>query len=137
LGLDEKMSLIFGVFDENRSWYFKENMQRSARKSYNTTNPEFYESNVIYSINGIMFSGRQFVMCETDVRFWHVANVGTGSEFLSIYFTGNLFQHQGLYQSVLTLFPMTAVTIPMETEMIGEIKSSHLHPFLNMNMLAC
>ncbi|MEQ2224051.1 hypothetical protein ILYODFUR_003489 [Ilyodon furcidens] len=120
LGLDEKMSLIFGVFDENRSWYFKENMQRSARKSYNTTNPEFYESNVIYSINGIMFSGRQFVMCETDVRFWHVANVGTGSEFLSVYFTGNLFQHQGLYQSVLTLFPMTAVTIPMETEMIGE-----------------
>ncbi|KAM4732211.1 venom prothrombin activator pseutarin-C non-catalytic subunit isoform 2-T2 [Anableps anableps] len=120
LAPDEKLSLIFAVFDENKSWYFKENMQRSTRISSNTTDPEFYESNVIYSINGIMFSGRQFTMCQTDVPFWHVANVGTQSELLSIYFTGNLFQYQGLYQSVLTLFPMTAVTIPMETEVIGE-----------------
>ncbi|XP_015240136.1 PREDICTED: coagulation factor VIII-like [Cyprinodon variegatus] len=117
---DKKQSLIFTVFDENRSWYFKENMQRSILSSYNTSDPEFYKSNVIYSINGIMFSKRQFVMCQTDVSLWHVANVGTRSEFLSVYFTGNLFQYQGLYQSVLTLFPMTAVTIPMETEVIGE-----------------
>ncbi|XP_032410683.1 coagulation factor VIII isoform X1 [Xiphophorus hellerii] len=120
LGPDQKQSLIFAVFDENRSWYFKENMKRSTQSSYNTTDPDFYESNVIYSINGTMFSGRQFVMCQTDVSFWHVANVGTQSEFLSVYFTGNLFQYQGLYQSVLTLFPMTAVTIPMEAEVIGE-----------------
>lgn len=72
-----------------------------------------------------MFRGREFVMCQTDVPFWHVANVGTQSDFLSVYFTGNLFQYEGLYQSVLTLFPMTAVTVPMETELIGEIQYSH------------
>uniref|UniRef100_A0A8C7Z1X5 Coagulation factor VIII, procoagulant component n=1 Tax=Oryzias sinensis TaxID=183150 RepID=A0A8C7Z1X5_9TELE len=115
-----KLNLIFAVFDENKSWYFKDNMERSSQSSYNATEPGFYESNVIYSINGIMFSGRQFVMCQTDVIFWHVANVGTQSDFLSVYFTGNLFQRQSLYQSVLTLFPMTAETIPMETELIGE-----------------
>uniref|UniRef100_A0A8C8DX86 Coagulation factor VIII, procoagulant component n=1 Tax=Oryzias sinensis TaxID=183150 RepID=A0A8C8DX86_9TELE len=120
LGPDEKLNLIFAVFDENKSWYFKDNMERSSQSSYNATEPGFYESNVIYSINGIMFSGRQFVMCQTDVIFWHVANVGTQSDFLSVYFTGNLFQRQSLYQSVLTLFPMTAETIPMETELIGE-----------------
>ncbi|XP_061581426.1 coagulation factor VIII isoform X1 [Cololabis saira] len=120
LGPDEKLDLIFAVFDENKSWYFKENMQKSTHSSFNSSDPQFYESNVIYSINGIMFGGRQFVMCQTDVPFWHVGNVGTQSDFLSIYFTGNLFQYQGLYQSVLTLFPMTAVTVPMETELIGE-----------------
>lgn len=67
-----------------------------------------------------MFSGRQFVICKTDVTFWHVVNVGTQSDFLSVYFTGNPFQYQGLYQSVLTLFPMTGVTITMEAELIGE-----------------
>lgn len=67
-----------------------------------------------------MFRGRQFVVCQTDVVFWHVANVGTRSDFLSVYFTGNLFHRQSLYQSVLTLFPMTAETIPMETELTGE-----------------
>lgn len=67
-----------------------------------------------------MFGGRQFVSSKSDVAFWHVANVGTQSDFLSVYFTGNLFKYQGLYQSVLTLFPMTGVTVPMETELMGE-----------------
>ncbi|XP_039872300.1 coagulation factor VIII isoform X1 [Simochromis diagramma] len=120
LGPDKKFSLIFAIFDENRSWYFDENMRKSTQKSFNTTDPDFYNSNVIYSVNGIMFSRRQFVMCQTDVTFWHVASVGTQSDFLSVYFTGNMFQYQGLYQSVLTLFPMTAITLPMETELIGE-----------------
>ncbi|XP_071314337.1 coagulation factor VIII [Trachinotus anak] len=120
VGPDKEWSLIFAVFDENRSLYFNENMQKSSQTSINTTDPEFYNSNVIYSVNGIMFSGRQFVMCQTDVTFWHVASVGTQSDFLSVYFTGNLFEYQGLYQSVLTLFPMTGMTISMETELTGE-----------------
>ncbi|XP_042275527.1 coagulation factor VIII [Thunnus maccoyii] len=119
LGPDKESSLIFAVFDENRSWYINENIQ-SSQNSSSTSDAEFYNSNVIYSVNGIMFSGRQFVMCQTDVTFWHVVNVGTQSDFISVYFTGNLFQYHGLYQSVLTLFPMTGVTVPMETELIGE-----------------
>lgn len=67
-----------------------------------------------------MFRRRQFVICQTDVAFWHVANVGTQKEVLSVYFTGNLFQHQGVYQSVLTLFPMSGMTVSMEPEVIGE-----------------
>lgn len=120
LGPDKEWSLIFAVFDENRSWYFNENMQKSSQNSPNTTDPEFYNSNVIYSINGLMFAERQFVLSQTDVAFWHVANVGTQSDFLSVYFTGNLFQYQGLYQTVITLFPMTGMTVPMETEVMGE-----------------
>ncbi|GAA6225317.1 coagulation factor VIII-like [Lates japonicus] len=120
VGPDKDWRLIFAVFDENRSWYFNENLQKSSTSSPNTTDPEFYNSNVIYSVNGIMFSRRRFVMCQTDVTFWHVVSVGTQSNFLSIYFTGNLFQYQGLYHSVLTLFPMTGMIVPMETELTGE-----------------
>ncbi|XP_068451535.1 coagulation factor VIII [Clinocottus analis] len=120
LSPDKEWSLIFAVFDENRSWYFNENMQKSSQNLPNITDPEFYNSNVIYSINGKMFAGRQFVATQSDVAFWHVANVGTQSNFLSVYFTGNLFQYRGLYQSVLTLFPMTGIRVPMETEQLGE-----------------
>uniref|UniRef100_A0A8C2WSE7 Coagulation factor VIII, procoagulant component n=1 Tax=Cyclopterus lumpus TaxID=8103 RepID=A0A8C2WSE7_CYCLU len=120
LGPDKEWSLIFAVFDENRSWYFNENMQKSSQNFPNITDPEFYKSNVIHSINGEMFPGRQFVASQNDIAFWHVANVGTQSDFLSVYFTGNVFQYHGLYQSVLTLFPMTGITVPMETELIGE-----------------
>nr|XP_046261216.1 coagulation factor VIII [Scatophagus argus] len=120
IGPDKEWSVIFAVFDENRSWYVKENMEKSSKNSPNITDPEVYNSNVIYSVNGFMFSGRQFVLCKTDVAFWHVASVGTQSDFLSVYFTGNLFQYQDLYQSVLTLFPMTGVTVPLEPELLGE-----------------
>uniref|UniRef100_A0A8D3CPB7 Coagulation factor VIII, procoagulant component n=1 Tax=Scophthalmus maximus TaxID=52904 RepID=A0A8D3CPB7_SCOMX len=44
-----KNLLIFAVFDENRSWYFNENMQKSSKNSTNTNDPDFYNSNVIYS----------------------------------------------------------------------------------------
>lgn len=49
LGSDKEWSLIFAVFDENRSWYIDENMQKSSQNSRNTSDPEFYDSNVIYS----------------------------------------------------------------------------------------
>lgn len=49
LGPDEKLNLIFAVFDENKSWYFLENMQKSSHSPFNTTDPQFYETNVIYS----------------------------------------------------------------------------------------
>ncbi|XP_068596525.1 coagulation factor VIII [Brachionichthys hirsutus] len=119
-GPDKEWSIIFAVFDENQSWYIKENMQKSKQNPCNATDPEFYSSNIIYSVNGVMFSGRQFVICKTDVAFWHVASVGTQSDFLSVYFSGNLFQYQDLHQSVLTLFPMTGVTVTMEPDVMGE-----------------
>ncbi|XP_029135416.2 coagulation factor VIII isoform X1 [Labrus bergylta] len=119
-GPDKEWSVTFAVFDENRSWYLNDNMQNSSKNSYNTMDPEFYNSNVIYSVNGIMFSGRQFAILKTDVTFWLVSYVGTQSDFLSVYFTGNRFQYQGLHQSVLTLFPMTGVTLTMEPEVMGE-----------------
>lgn len=48
-GPDKEWSVIFAVFDENRSWYITENMQNSRQNSSNTADPEFYNSNVIYS----------------------------------------------------------------------------------------
>lgn len=75
-------------------------------------------------INGIMFGGTLLSTCQTDVTFWHVANVGTQSNFLSAYFTGNAFQYNGLRQSVLTLFPMTSMTVIMEMDLPG----NHIQP---------
>ncbi len=48
-GPDKEWNVIFAVFDENRSWYIDENMQKSSQYSSNATDPEFYNSNVIYS----------------------------------------------------------------------------------------
>lgn len=61
-------------------------------------------------------------MCVGDVMLWHVANVGMQSDFLSVYFTGNPFEMDRTYGTVLTLFPMMGdtVTTEMETEGKGQ-----------------
>ncbi|XP_052370218.1 coagulation factor VIII isoform X1 [Oncorhynchus keta] len=122
VGPDKVKQVMFAVFDENKSWNINDNIQKYSREPsmVNPTDPDFYNSNVIYNVNGIMFNGQMIQLCKDDVTFWHLANVGTQSDFLSIYFTGNPFMRDNVYESVLTLFPMSGETVTMETELIGE-----------------
>ncbi|XP_042159228.1 coagulation factor VIII [Oncorhynchus tshawytscha] len=122
VGPDKVKQLMFAVFDENKSWNINDNIQKYSRdpSMVNPTDPDFYNSNVIYNVNGIMFNGQMIQLCKDDVTFWHLANVGTQSDFVSVYFTGNPFMRDNVYESVLTLFPMSGETVTMETELIGE-----------------
>lgn len=45
------MSIMFSVFDENRSWYIDQNIRKySADPSkVDPNDPDFYRSNIIYS----------------------------------------------------------------------------------------
>lgn len=47
LGPDKDWSLVFAVFDENNSWYMKENI--CNKSDCNDTDPDVYNANVIYS----------------------------------------------------------------------------------------
>lgn len=49
LGPDKDWSLVFAVFDENKSWYMKENIHNQTLSGCNSTAPDVYDSHVIYS----------------------------------------------------------------------------------------
>uniref|UniRef100_A0AAY4CL10 F5/8 type C domain-containing protein n=1 Tax=Denticeps clupeoides TaxID=299321 RepID=A0AAY4CL10_9TELE len=120
---DKEKHLIFAIFDENKSWYIDENIQKYSQdpNKVNKTDPDFYNSNMMYSVNGLMFSNLKFEACTGEVIFWHLATVGAESRFLSVYFTGNPFERDKVYDTVLTLFPMTGETVATEMETIGEV----------------
>uniref|UniRef100_W5N8Q8 Coagulation factor VIII n=1 Tax=Lepisosteus oculatus TaxID=7918 RepID=W5N8Q8_LEPOC len=122
ISTDRERHLMFSIFDENKSWYINENIQKFCKSPSSTdlTDPEFYNSNVMYSVNGYMYNNLRFTVCLKDVAFWHAINVGTESDFLSVYFTGNTFEQDKVYKTVLTLFPMTGETVSMEPETLGE-----------------
>uniref|UniRef100_A0A8C1IS83 Coagulation factor VIII, procoagulant component n=1 Tax=Cyprinus carpio TaxID=7962 RepID=A0A8C1IS83_CYPCA len=117
---DKEKKLLFTVFDENRSWYFEENMKKNSEDptKIDRNDPDFYNSNVMHSgsVNGFMFNHLQFRMCVGDVILWHVASIGIQNNFLSVYFTGNTFEKDKTYGTVLTLFPMTGDTVTTEVE---------------------
>ncbi|KAJ8246909.1 hypothetical protein GJAV_G00256690 [Gymnothorax javanicus] len=125
---DKEKHLMFTIFDENKSWYISENIQKYIKNpsTVNLNDPGFYNSNVMYNVNGYMYNNLRFKACLDDVIFWHVVNVGAQSNFLSIYFTGNIFERDKVHETVLTLFPMTGETISMEMETVGAWEISAL-----------
>ncbi|XP_041931092.1 coagulation factor VIII [Alosa sapidissima] len=136
---DIEKHLMFAIFDENKSWYLNENIQNYSEdpNALNTQHPDFYKSNVMNTVNGLMYNNLHFKVCLGEVTFWHMANVGTQSDFLSVYFTGNPFEKNKVYNTVLTLFPMSGETVATEMETLGEWEISAFDPKLkNQGMSA-
>ncbi|XP_054025587.1 coagulation factor VIII [Dryobates pubescens] len=113
--------LLFSVFDENRSWYLEENIRRFCTDAahVDTQDPQFYASNVMHTINGFVFGTLQSNLCLHDVVYWYVLSVGAQTDFLSIFFSGNTFKHDMVFEDVLTLFPFSGETVFMSLEKPG------------------
>ncbi|XP_051486280.1 LOW QUALITY PROTEIN: coagulation factor VIII [Apus apus] len=118
---DKARFVLFSVFDENRSWYLEENIRQFCTDPdhVETQDPQFYASNVMHTINGFVFDNLQPKLCLHDVVYWYVLSVGAQTDFLSIFFSGNTFKHNMVFEDVLTLFPFSGETVIMSLEKPG------------------
>lgn len=71
------------------------------------------------AINGFVFDNLQTKLCLNDVVYWYVLSVGAQTDFLSIFFSGNTFKHNMVFEDVLTLFPFSGETVIMSLEKPG------------------
>uniref|UniRef100_A0A672VA43 Coagulation factor VIII n=1 Tax=Strigops habroptila TaxID=2489341 RepID=A0A672VA43_STRHB len=104
--------VLFSVFDENRSWYLEENIRRFCTDAAHVDiqDPQFYASNVMHTINGFVFDNLELKLCLHEVVYWYVLSVGAQTDFLSIFFSGNTFKRNMVFEDVLTLFPFSGET---------------------------
>ncbi|XP_009815292.2 coagulation factor VIII isoform X2 [Gavia stellata] len=118
---DKTRLVLFSVFDENRSWYLEENIRRFCTDAahVDTQDPQFYASNVMHTINGFVFDNLQPKLCLHEVVYWYVLSVGAQTDFLSIFFSGNTFKRNMVFEDVLTLFPFSGETVFMSLEKPG------------------
>ncbi|XP_067903750.1 coagulation factor V [Heterodontus francisci] len=119
--IDKAKYLFFSLFDENKSWYINDNIEKYCEdpSRVNPNDPEFYDSNLMHSINGFVYENvPNLKFCMNEVIYWHVI-VGAQDNFLSIYFHGQTFKYDGVYEDVLTLFPFSSETIRMDMDNIG------------------
>ena len=77
--VEKEIFLLFNVFDENKSWFLDENIQKrtSSPKSVNKEDDRFMESNLLHSINGLFYGnlmGLEF--CLADKVALHMAVLG-------------------------------------------------------------
>ncbi|KAM5221720.1 coagulation factor VIII [Ctenodactylus gundi] len=136
---DKRNVLLFSIFDENRSWYLKENMQRflPSVAGVEAEDPEFRASNIMYSINGYVFNSLQLSVCLHEVAYWYILSVGAQTDFLSVFFSGYTFKHKTVYEDTLTLFPFSGKTVFMSMENPGLwLLGCHNSDFRNRGMTA-
>ncbi|XP_054853023.1 coagulation factor VIII [Eublepharis macularius] len=128
--LDEAKFVLFSVFDENRSWYLKKNINEfcTDAANINLKDPEFYASNVMHSINGYVFDNLHLELCLNKVVYWYVLSVGAQTEFLSVFFSGNIFKYNTVFEETLTLFPHSGETVFMVMENPGVWMLGCLNP---------
>ncbi|KAF1665242.1 Coagulation factor VIII, partial [Aptenodytes patagonicus] len=127
---DKTRLVLFSVFDENRSWYLEENIRRFCTDAahVDTQDPQFYASNVMHTINGFVFDNLQPKLCLHEVVYWYVLSVGAQTDFLSIFFSGNTFKRNMVFEDVLTLFPFSGETVFMSLEKPGVWMLGCLNP---------
>ncbi|KAA0715627.1 V Activated protein C cofactor Coagulation factor [Triplophysa tibetana] len=122
LKADKEQHAMFSVFDENKSWYFEENINNYTNDptKVKREDPEFYQSNVMHTINGYVYeSGQELGFCLGEIVTWHVSSVGEQDYIQSATFYGHTFELKNREEDMLALFPMTGATISMNMGNIG------------------
>ncbi|XP_066562910.1 coagulation factor V [Amia ocellicauda] len=122
LKADKEQMAVMAVFDENKSWYIDENIQTYCTEpsKVNKEDPEFYETNVMHSINGYVYDSGQFLgFCHGEIVTWHVLSVGIQDYIQTAHFYGHTFDVYDRSEDVLNLFPMMGETIAMDMDNVG------------------
>ncbi|XP_078088755.1 coagulation factor V [Mustelus asterias] len=120
--VDEEQHIIFAAFDENQSWYIDDNIQSCLNpSSVDPKDPEFYESNIMYTINGLVYESQESLpLCEGIVTYWHISSIGAQDHMLAAYFHGHTFKYRKTNEDVIHLFPLMGETLTMQMDNLGE-----------------
>ncbi|XP_004419321.1 PREDICTED: ceruloplasmin-like [Ceratotherium simum simum] len=117
--------LHFMIFDENKSWYFEENINTYSldpnQVDRNDTN--FFFSNLMHAINGRMFGNNQGLTLHVgDEVNWYLIGMGSEFDLHTVHFHGHSFDYtdSGLYRSdVYDLPPGVYQTVKMYPRDVG------------------
>ncbi|KAM9685805.1 coagulation factor V isoform 1-T1 [Trichechus inunguis] len=119
---DIEQQAVFAVFDENKSWYIEDNINKFCENpnKVKRDDPKFYESNIMSTINGyVPESIRALGFCFDDTVQWHFCSVGTQDDVLIIHFTGHSFIYGKRHEDTLVLFPMRGESVTVTMDNVG------------------
>ncbi|XP_025023004.1 coagulation factor V [Python bivittatus] len=110
--------LLFMIFDEERSWYFKKSDKRShAEKLLGVQSRHTFPA-----INGISYQLQGLKMYKDENVHWHLLNMGGPTDIHVVHFHGQTFTEEGMEDNqlgVLPLLPGSFSTIEMKPSKVG------------------
>lgn len=140
-GVDKEFVTLFTIFNETRSPYFAYNLKTFTGENMSQVNwndPNFWESNLKYSINGYIFGNLPGLDMEqnTHVR-WYIAGMGGESDIHSPHWHGNTLLMNGMRTDMVELLPMSMKTLDMYPDNPGNwLFHCHVNDHIIGGMLA-
>ncbi|XP_008070452.1 coagulation factor VIII-like, partial [Carlito syrichta] len=115
----QEFALFFTIFDETKSWYFTENMERNCRAPCNIQmeDPAFKENYRFHAINGYVMDTLPGLVMAQDQRIrWYLLSMGSNENIHSIHFSGHVFtvrKKEEYRMAVYNLYPGVFETVEM------------------------
>nr|XP_028581903.1 hephaestin-like protein 1 isoform X1 [Podarcis muralis] len=139
--IDREFALLFLVFDENRSWYLNENIEKYLQedpKAFNHTD-DFVEGNNMHAINGKIYDNLHgLTMNKGENTNWYLIGMGNEIDLHTVHFHGESFlfkkdhNHRG---DVYDLFPGTFQTVELVAFNPGTwLLHCHVHDHIHAGM---
>uniref|UniRef100_A0A8C5WYB9 Plastocyanin-like domain-containing protein n=1 Tax=Laticauda laticaudata TaxID=8630 RepID=A0A8C5WYB9_LATLA len=123
-GIDKEFYLLFGVFNENLSWYLNTNrkyLKYTLGKEELFDDHIFKESNRMHAINGFLFGNLPLLdTCKGDTISWHLLGFGSETDVHGVAFQGNTILMNGMRRDTTSLFPHTCATALMQPDNQGK-----------------
>uniref|UniRef100_A0A8C4UI91 ferroxidase n=1 Tax=Falco tinnunculus TaxID=100819 RepID=A0A8C4UI91_FALTI len=120
--IDREFTLLFMVFDENESWYLKENIETYLHKNPDDFNftENFVEGNCMHAINGKIYNSLLgLTMNEGDRTNWYLIGMGNEVDIHTVHFHAQTFIFKDHRGDVYDLFPGTFQTVELVAENPG------------------
>lgn len=127
--VDREFVTLFMVFDENVSWYREYNIQTYAEDPGSVDRKEifqdnetefrgFIESNLMFSINGFVFSNNPMLVMKKGERVrWYIVALGNANH--TPHWHAHTVLHSGTQTDTLLIAPAMMLTADMVTDNVG------------------
>ena len=117
--VDREFVSLFTVFDENASLYLETNLAACSSQC-NPDEEAFQESNLMHSINGLVYDNNQGYTMRKDERVrWYILGMGTEVDLHSPHWHGATLLHNGNRLDVTEVLPAATKTLNMHPDVIG------------------
>lgn len=117
--VDREFISLFTVFDENASPYLNTNLS-TCNGTCDPEDEEFQESNLMHSINGLVYSNNQgYVMRKGERVRWYIMGMGTEVDLHTPHWHGATLLHNGNRLDVTEVLPAATKTLDMNPDVQG------------------
>jgi FtsP/CotA-like multicopper oxidase with cupredoxin domain len=133
----EKFSL-FMIIDENNSLYLDTNKVAYTLNNESNIDPDFQESNLKHSVNGLMYGNCKFTNIATAEKVrWYIMDLGNELDNHTAHWHGNTVTFIGSRTDVIFLGPSNLFTVDMKADNPGTWQfHCHVNDHISAGMIS-